>query len=263
MPKEKRLSDLAGAVLLLSLLAPRPATGQWMNYKTPTVPRNADGKVNLSAPAPKTSDGKPDIEGVWQVPVPPLLLANLAKDIKAGELSMTPWAEALYKQRRATESKDDPHHSCIVGGVPRTYLPPYPFKIVNHPGVVIILFEAMQTYRQIFTDGRALPNDPNPTWLGYSVGRWEGDTFVAETTGFKDAGWLDTDGHPLSDGLRVTERFRRRDFGHLDVEVTINDPKAYTKPWTVNLPLTYQPDTEIIEFICNENNRDLPHLVGK
>jgi hypothetical protein len=238
-----------------------PSSAQWLTGAR-GVPRAADGKIALSAPAPKTADGKPDIRGTWQIPPPPQYLQNLAKDLKPGELEMTPWAQPIYNQRRATESKDDPHHSCIVSGVPRSWLPPYPAKIFNTPDEVVILFEAVQTWRQVFTDGRALPKDPNPTWMGYSIGQWDGDTFVIETTGFKDKGWLDVDGHPLSDQLRVTERLRRKDFGHLDVQVTIDDPKAYKQPWTVALPMVYQ-DSELLEFICAENNRDLQHIVGK
>ena len=222
-----------------------------------------DGKPNLSAPAPKTADGKPDITGLWQPPPPPAYLENIAKDLKPGELTMQPWAEALYKQRRETESKDDPSGSCIPGGVPRSYLPPYPFKILSLPGEVIILFEAIHSYRQIFTDGREPPTDPNPTWLGYSVGKWDGDAFEIQTSGFKDKGWLDNNGHPGSDALHVTERLHRKDFGHMDVQVTINDPKAYAMPWTATLPLTLDPDGELLEFICSENEKDVQHLVGK
>jgi hypothetical protein len=131
------------------------------------------------------------------------------------------------------------------------------------PGMVVILYEAVHSFRQIFTDGRPLPKDPNPTWLGYSIGRWDGDTFVVETAGFNDKGWLDNGGHPATDALHVTERFRRRDFGHMEIQFTIDDPKAYTKPWNVTMPLALLPDTELLEYICNENNKDLEHLVGK
>jgi hypothetical protein len=144
-----------------------------------------------------------------------------------------------------------------VGGTPRSDLVPYPFKVLQVPGMVVILYEAVHSYRQIFADGRELPKDPNPTWFGYSVGRWQGDAFVVETSGFNDEGWLDNFGKPSTDQLRVTERFRRKDFGHMDIEITIDDPKAYTKPWTVTLPLILQPDTELLEYICNENNKYL------
>ena len=251
---------LATAALLLSAL---PCLAQWDNHRAAGIPRTPDGKPDLNAAAPKTPDGKTDFSGLWQGPPPPGYLLNIAKDLKPGELVMLPWAQNVYNQRRATEGKDDPHGYCIPSGVPRSYTPPYPFKIVTTPKLVIVLFEAVQGYRQIFVDDRSLPRDPNPTWTGYSVGRWEGDTFVVETSGFKEGAWLDNEGHPGSDALHVTERFHRKNFGHMDVKVTINDPKAYAKPWTVTLPFSLFPDDEIIEYVCNENNRDLPHLVGK
>jgi hypothetical protein len=151
----------------------------------------------------------------------------------------------------------------MVGGVPRSTAVPYPFKILNTTGMVVILYEAVHSYFQIFTDGRELPKDPNPQWFGYSVGRWQDDAFVVESAGFIDNVWLDNNGHPATENLRVTERFRRKDFGHMTVEVTINDPKSYTKPWTVTLPLLYQADSELLEYMCNENNKDIEHLVGK
>lgn len=259
----RNLARVCATAALFLLMFALPSSAQWQNYRASGIPRTPDGKPDLNAPAPKTADGKTDIGGVWQMPPPPVYLSNLTRDLKSGELVMLPWAENLYKERRATESKDDPHHFCIPGGVPRSYTPPYPFKIVNTPNLVFILFEAIQSYRQIFLDGRKLAQDADPTWMGYSTGRWEGDTLVVETTGFKEGAWLDTDGHPGSDALHVTERFRRKDFGHMDVQVTIQDPKAYAKPWTVTLPLTLFPDAEVMEYICNENNRALPHLVGK
>jgi hypothetical protein len=237
------------------------ASAQWFNIKTPGIPRLADGKPNLAAPAPKTQDGRPDLSGIW-MPARPYFI-NIATDFKPGDLPFQPWAEALFKQRRATESKEDPTGNCIPGGVPRADSVPYPFKIVPSDKMVVILYEAIHMYRQIFTDGRELPKDPNPTWMGYSVGRWEGDALVVDTAGFKNEGWLDNDGHPASDALHVTERIRRKDFGHLEFQITVDDPKAYTKPWTVTLPLTLMADTELLEYVCNENNKDLQHLVGK
>ena len=161
----------------------------------------------------------------------------------------------LLKQRVANDAKDDPTSNCIVGGVPRNDFVPYPFKIIETPGLVVILYEAIHSYRQIFTDGRPLPKDPNPAWLGYSTGRWQGDVFVVETIGFNDNVWLDNLGTPATEQLRVTERFIRRDFGHMDIEITIDDPKAYTRPWKVVQPLEFSADNELIEYICNENNR--------
>src|SRR5262247_3365577 len=203
-----------------------------------------DGKPNLSAPAPKTADGKPDLSGLWMPG--PGYVGNIAKDLKPEDVPFQSWAEALFKHRRETNSKDDPTANCIVGGVPRSDLVPYPFKILQVPNMMVILYEAVHSYRQIFTDGRPLPTDPNPQWFGYSIGKWEGDTFVVSSAGFNDNAWLDNNGHPGTESMKVTERFRRKDFGHLDVQVTIDDPKAYTKPWDVTMPLVLQADTEMI-----------------
>ena len=247
-----------GAVLLMTA----SASAQWLKYPTPGIPRTADGKPNLSAPAPKTAEGKPDITGLWLTQG--IYIGDIAKDLKPGEVPFQPWAEELFKHRRETLSKDDPTGRCIPGGVPRSTAVPYPFKILTATnGIVVVLYEAVHAYRQIFTDGRPLPKDPNPNWLGYSVGRWDGDTFVVESAGFNDNVWLDNNGHPATESLRVTERFRRKDFGHMSIDITIDDPKAYTKPWNVTLPLVLQPDTEMLEYICPENEKDVPHLVGK
>jgi hypothetical protein len=247
------LAGLCGATAL--------ASAQWLNVPSPGIPRLPDGKPDLSAPAPKTPDGKIDITGIWRPTTKQFI--DIASGLKPGAVPFQPWAEVLFQQRRANESKDDPTGNCIPGGVPRADAVPYPYKIVRADKMILILYEAVHSYRQIFTDGRALPKDPNPTWMGYSVGRWEGDDFVAETTGFNDHGWLDNDGKPASDALHVTERFHRKDFGHMDIQITIDDPKAYAKPWTVTEPLKLLADTELLEYVCNENNKDLQHLVGK
>ena len=247
------------AVSLLLLLV--PGTGQWLDHPTKGIPRTADGKPNLSAPAPKTTDGKPDISGLWQPPAGSV--ANIARNMKPEDVPYQPWAADLFRHRQETLSKDDPTGFCIPGGVPRSDLVGYPFKILQQPGLVLILYEAVHSFRQIFLDGRPLPQDPNPAWMGYSIARWEGDSLVVETAGFNDNVWLDNGGKPATESLRVTERFRRKDFGHMDVEITINDPKAYTKPWTVSLALTLQPDTDLLEYVCSENNKDIEHLVGK
>jgi hypothetical protein len=245
------------AVCALSM----PAAAQWLNLPSKGLPRTADGKPNLTAPAPRTADGKPDLSGIWQPPSG--FVFNIATGKKPEDIPLQPWAAALYKQRRENLSIDDPVGHCIMAGVPRADAVPYPFKIANSSGMVVILYEAVHGFRQIFTDGRQLPKDPNPTWMGYSVGHWDGDTFVAETTGFNDKGWLDNDGRPSTEALHVTERFKRKDVGHMDLEITIDDPKAYTKPWVVNEAFKLLPDTELLEYVCNENNKDLEHLVGK
>jgi hypothetical protein len=249
------------AAALAAFMTAPSASAQWLKQPTPGMPRTADGKPKLDAPAPRTADGKMDPSGLWLTQG--IYIGDIAKDLKPGEVPFQPWAETLYKHRRDTLSREDPTGHCIPGGVPRSDAVPYPFKILATPGIVVVLYEAVHAYRQIFTDGRTLPKDPNPNWLGYSVGRWEGDVFVVESAGFNDNAWLDNNGHPGTESLRVTERFRRKDFGHMAIEVTIDDPKAYTKPWTVTLPLVLQPDTELLEYICPENEKDLQHLVGK
>jgi hypothetical protein len=237
------------------------ATAQWLTFPTPGVPRTPDGKPNLSAPAPRSADGKPDFSGVWSPKFG--YTGNIAKDLKPGEVSFQPWAEALFKHRVETEGREDPQAYCVLSGVPREHVVPYPFKILNTRGEIIILYEALHSYRQIYMDGRPLPKDPNPTWMGYSIGRWEGDTLVVDSRGFVDNNWLDNSGHPGTEALRLHEEFRRPDFGHIYLKMTIDDPKAYKKPWTVNLEFTADPDTDLIEYVCSENEKDLKHLVGK
>ena len=248
---------IAAVVLLFAVT---PVSAQWLRYPTAGIPRTADGKPDLIAPPPKTADGHIDITGLWRPAA--TLVADIAARLPPGSVPFQPWAEELYKQRRANNSKDDPTTNCIVGGVPRSDLVPYPFKILQVPGAIVILYEAVHSYRQIFTDGRALPDDPNPAWFGYSVGRWNSDAFVVESTGFNDNVWIDNNGKPATSALRVTERFRRKDFGHMDVEITIDDPKAYTRPWTVTLPLVLVADSELLEYICNENNKYF-EIIGK
>jgi hypothetical protein len=249
----------ACALLVLALAAPLAA--QWIDYPKPVIPRLPDGRPNLTAPAPRTPDGKPDLSGIWETS--PGYTGNIARDLKNGEVQFQPWAETLYKHRVETMSREDPQARCVLSGVPRENVVPYPFKIFNTNGEIVILYEALHSYRQIFMDGRPLPKNPNPTWMGYSVGHWDGDTLVIESSGFVDNNWLDNNGHPGTEALRLTERFRRRDFGHIDAAITVDDPKAYKKPWTVNLKFNLNPDTELIEYVCDENEKDVNHLVGK
>ncbi|HKE85690.1 MAG TPA: hypothetical protein VKB50_18140 [Vicinamibacterales bacterium] len=239
--------------IALACLATAVPAAQWLRQPTPGIPRTTDGKPDLSAPVPRTPEGKPDLSGLWQPAA--MLIGDLAANLPRGSVPFQPWAEKLYNERRANNNRDDPTANCIVGGVPRSDAVPYPFKVLHMGDLVVILYEAVHSYRQIFADGRSLPTDPNPTWFGYSVGRWDKDTFVVETAGFNDKGWLDNFGKPATERLRVTERFVRKDFGHMDVLITIDDPGAYTKPWDVTLPLVLRPDTELLEYICNENNR--------
>jgi hypothetical protein len=246
---------------LLLLAAASTLSAQWLGIPTKGIPRLPNGKANLDAPAPKLPDGKIDISGLWQPNG--IYIGNIAKDLKPSDVPLQPWAADLYKHRQDTLSKEDPTGWCVPGGVPRSNAVPYPFKIFHTPGITLILYEAVHWYRQIFTDGRALPKDPNPAWMGYSIGRWEGDAFVVESSGFNDNVWLDNGGHPATENMRVTERFRRKDFGHMNIDITIDDPKAYTRPWNLTLPLIYAPDNELIEYVCVENEKDLQHLVGK
>ena len=228
---------------------------QWLKVPTPGIPRLPNGRADLAAPAPRSADGRPSLAGLWK-PAPSRLIGDIAAGLAKGEsIPYQPWAEAVTKERAANLAKDDPTANCIVGGVPRSDFVPYPFKILEMPGMVVILYEAIHSYRQIFTDGRALPKDPSPAWFGYSVGKWDGDAFVVNSLGFNDNVWLDNAGRPAGESLRVTERFIRRDFGHMDIEITIDDPKTYTRPWNVTERLLYIPDTDIIEYMCTENNR--------
>ncbi|HEV2202612.1 MAG TPA: hypothetical protein VGR73_22565 [Bryobacteraceae bacterium] len=235
-----------------------PLAAQWINFPTPGMPRTADGKPNLSAPAPRMTDGRPDLSGVWEH----LNSRTTAYYLDGIKIPWQPWAEALFKERTADNQKDNPESRCLPRGVPKADAFDI-HKIVQTPGLVLILYEYGTTFRQIFTDGRELPKDPNPTWMGYSVGRWENDTLVVESNGFNGKAWLSGLGNPTTDALHVTERMRRRDFGHMDIQITIDDPKAYTKPWTAELHPALIPDAELLEFVCNENEKDVRHLVGK
>jgi hypothetical protein len=253
---------MTSRLLALMLAATAVVPAQWVNYSTPGIPRTPDGKPILAAPAPRASDGKPDLSGLWKAPSGKYLL-NLAADLKPQEVPFQPWAAALFKQRQDNLAKDRPTGRCLPHGVPdQMAVPGYPFKIVQTPGLVVILYEEMTHFRQIFLDGRALAKDSNPAWLGYSVGRWEGDTLVADTTGFNDQSWLDDPGHPHTTALHVTERFRRKDLGHMEIQITIDDPEAYTRSWTVTENFDLLPDTDLLENIC-ENEKDFQHLVGK
>lgn len=254
----------ASAAALLLLVA-GTASGQWLGYAAKNIPRHADGTPNLSAPAPRTAAGRPDLSGLWQPAadssdtaggiegiVAPKYQLNVMRDL-AGAVPFQPWAAELFKQRQANKMRDNPMIQCLPAGVPRLDAYIHPYKIVQTPELIVILYESQTLFRQIFTDGRPHPKDAEPSWLGYSVGRWEGDTMVVETIGFNDKTWLDGFGHPHSDAMKLTERFRRHDFGHMDIDITIDDPKAYTKPIRYVQPQLLQPDAELIEYICNEN----------
>jgi hypothetical protein len=257
--KLSRFSRSAIGAAVILLMSAAGLSAQWIRLTLPGIPRTADGKPDLAAPTPKTSEGKPDLTGIWVV-ASGKYLANIAVD--GVEVPFRPEAAALYKKRRETNSLGRPTERCLPHSVPDAALVGYPFKIIQTPAQLVILFEPFIDYRQIFTDGRTLPKDPQPTWMGYSVGKWEENTLVVDSSGFNDQTWLDDGGHPHSDALHVIERFRRIDFGHMELGITIDDPKMYTKPWTVTVPYNLVPDTELIEYVC-ENEKDLVHMVGK
>jgi hypothetical protein len=243
------------------LMVAATAHAQWLTYPTPGIPRLADGKPNLSAPAPRLADGRPDLSGIWQGWGPNGFFFDLAKDLKPSDVPMTPWAAGIQAQRERRDHVDDPLGFCMPPGVPRIDSVDQ-FKIIQTPAETVFLHEAQvgMIFRQIFTDGRPLPPDPEPAWLGYSIGRWDGDTFVVDTIGLRDRGWLDTrKAHPHSDALHVTERFRRLDFGRLELAITIDDPKAYLKPWTATTVLRLLPDTELLESFCDSHQQTLEH----
>jgi hypothetical protein len=244
------------AIILSALTTPLAA--QWVDYPTPGIPRTANGKPNLTAPAPRTADGKPDLSGLWQR-ISLKYERNIAADLKPGEIQ--PWADALVRQRAEDLQKDHMSVQCLPWG-PSYSNSARKAKIVQTSGLILMLDEDL-TYRQIFLDGRTLETDPNPSWMGYSVGRWEEDTLVIDSFGFNDRTWLDRDGHPHTEALRMTERYRRLDFGHMQIEITLNDPKVYARPWTVTLSAELTPDTELLEYVCNESHHSLEHWVGK
>ncbi len=251
------LSGAAALAVLASLLS-TTVEAQWLNYPAPGTPRLPDGKPNLSAPTPRTSDGKPDLSGVWRG-AGPFYRFNIAQDLEPGDVQ--PWAEALFLERVRDSRKDSPLAKCLPVSIPFHNFFDLA-RIVQTPGLVVIIYESPSNpHRTVFIDGRDLPKDPNPTWLGYSIGRWEGDTLVVTTAGFNDKGWLDSAGHPQTESLRITERYRRRDFGHMDFEMTLDDPKVFTRPVTMKRERSLAADTELLEDVC-ENEKDATHMVG-
>jgi hypothetical protein len=255
-------TSLYMAAALLPMLA-ATAAAQWVNIPTKGIPRTPDGKPNLSAPVSRAADGHPDLSGIWE-PSANKYVRNIAADLKPEDVPFQPWAKALFDQRiDGSHSKEDPDANCLPQGVPKISAAPAPWKIVQTPGFIVVVYEAFNLWRQIFLDGRTLTKDLNPTWMGYSTGKWEGDTLVVDSRGFNGKAWLDQLGRPSTDALHVIERFRRKDYGHMDLQITIDDPKAYTRPWTVTEEVHLLPETELLEFICNENNRDVEHLPGK
>ncbi len=287
----------AAAVLIAASV---PLFAQWPNYPTANVPKLPDGKPNLDGPAPRTPDGKPDLSGLWQFVdsnrrvrppgadgvlaataeaksgKPPAVDANgLPRGFRSqfwdigstipGGLPYTPWGAALRKERIENNNKDNPDAHCLPMGLMQFHTHPQPRKMIQTPTEIMIVYEANYGLRDIHMDGRTLPdaNDVEPWWYGYSVGHWEGDTLVVETNGFRDDVWLDVQGSPLTSAGKMIERYRRPNYGHLEIDVTVEDPKAYTKPWTVRINQRIMLNTDLIEFVCNENEKSDAHLVGK
>ncbi len=281
-------------VILGAPLASSRLAAQWLKYPTAGVPRKPDGKVDMSAPPPRLADGKPDFSGIWMtgepnVPRPETLsspkepaspkqppspndkpgdpsnirasrqMANIGVDLPGG-LPYQPWLVPIVKQRTDNLAIDDPHIRCLPDNFLRAYGLPHLLKFVHTPNLLVVLNEMNAGYRQVFTDGRPLPQDPNPSWQGYSSGKWSGDTLVIDTIGIRDDTWIDWNGSVLTEAAKVREQIRRPDFGHLEVQVTVDDPKAYTKPWTVTLHQRIVVDTDLIDEICLENEQSLKHL---
>ena len=265
----KRNAFVALFLGISALLAGSPVFGQWLHYRTPGLPRNPSGEPILNGPAPHWSDGTPDLSGLWQSVQPakrttdasPAFM-NLENALIPGStISMQSSAEAIYRERRRIESAGRPSERCLPHSIPDAMLiPSVPLKIVQTPGLTLLLYEEFARFRQVFTDGRPFPADLNPAWMGSSVGKWEGDTLVVETRGFNDQSWLDDFGHPHTEALKTTERFRRINVGEMEALITIDDPKSYTKPWTVKVGLRLLPDTDLIEDVC-DNERDFAHTI--
>jgi hypothetical protein len=277
-----RVSLNRGVVLALGCVVVTgvvPLVGQYLKYPTANVPRTADGKPNLTAPSPRTPNGRPDFSGLWftddalpckesggpaffecglELPLSRYAI-NLGAGM-AGGLPYQPAAAALVKKRTAENAKDDPHVRCMPDTFLRSYGLPHYQKWIQVPGLLVQLDEMNAMYRQIFTDGRPLPVDPNPAWNGYSSAKWEGDTLVVNSNGFRDDLWIDMAGSFISEAATIRERIRRPDYGHLTIEVTVDDPKVYTKPWTVNLKQRIVLDTDLVDEICLENEKSYARM---
>lgn len=271
-------------ILTVLALAPAFAAAQWLNYRTAGIPRTPDGKPDLSAPAPRAPDRRPDLSGLWQMySAPPEMLArlipgatngageeplsqyfiNILSDFSSPEALLRPDAVEPFRRRSRNFTSESPLSHCLPEGMPMVEMAPAPYKILQTPGLIVMLYERDTTYRQVHTDGRKLPDDPQPSWLGYSVGKWDGDALVVDSVGFNDRGWLDARGHTHSEAMHLTERFHRLDFGHMDVQLTVDDPQTYVRPFTIVLKQHLLPDTDLLESFCAENEKDSLHVVRK
>lgn len=274
------MPNMLGVIGILFAAASICANAQWLNHPDPRTPRTKDGKPNLKAPAPRLN-GKPDLSGLWQAERTPEReytsvlgnefaalqidlhdinkhTMNLFWGMKPADEPLSPEGSAAYKQH-LDNPHTYPHTQCLPDGVPADLFV-MTFKMIQAPREILQLTELSSPTRQIYTDGRPLPKDPQPTWMGYSVGRWEGDTLVVETIGLNDRGWLDAFGHPRSEQMHMTERYHRRDFGHMDLEFTFDDSKYYTRPFGLKASLRLIPDSDLIEYVCTENEKDRAHL---
>ena len=265
---QQRLYLVPAMAALTACLYPAPAAAQWLNHPNPGIPRGADGKPNLTAPAPKMADGKPDLSGVWihqrgqnQPPRDAVGQPGTIFDFmpKGSQIAFQPWAEALYKERARSLGAGRPTEHCLPHGVPDAMMYGGPLKIVQTPTLMIILFEELYHFRQVYLDNRGAPQTALPAWYGYSAGKWDGDTLVVDTTGFSDQSWLDDSGLPHTEALHTTERFHRRDVGHMDATITIDDPKAYTKPFSIDVSFNIAPNVDLLESLC-ENEKDSAHI---
>ena len=263
------MSARMSIVAVAALIAAAPASAQWASTPDDSIPRTAVGKPDLSAPAPNVRR-RPDLSGVWmpdsEPPPPgvhtvegdqpfPRYMINIAADMKPENVPFRPLAAEIFRQRRAAGETVSPMATCKPTGVPWINSMPLPYKIVQTPTLVLILYEADTVFRQIFLDGRKPVEDTVPRWMGYSTGRWDHDELVVDTVGLTAESWLDGLGHPHSERLRVTERFRRPDAGHLEIEITLDDPEAYTRPFSYTVKTTALPDDDLLEYFCTENEK--------
>jgi hypothetical protein len=278
MPRLTARKNLLRSVWIAVFCLPAVGFSQWVHYPTAGVPRKTDGTPDLTATAPRLADGKPDFSGIWHAArrlecTPDMSrfidcnseiggspqARNYGVDVPGG-LPYQPWAAALVKQRTADNGVDDPHVRCLPDNPPRPWTMPHLTKAVHTPQLLVLLYEVNAMYRQIFIDGRPLPKDPNPAWNGYSTARWDGDTLVVETNGFRDNLWIDMGGSPMSDAAKLIERMRRPNYGSLELEITVDDPKVYTRPWTVKMTQKLEVDTELMDEICLENEKSYERL---
>jgi hypothetical protein len=269
-----------GCVLAAVMAAPAVVAGQWFKYPTDGLPRNTDGTLNRSAPVPRLADGRPDLSGLWHAADPNRcrgrggqfiqcgneiggspLAGNLGRNLPGGSLPYKPEVAKLVAARHADDSRDDPHVRCLPDNPPRAWTLPHLTKALHSPKLLVLLYEVNAMYRQIFIDGRPFPQDMNPAWNGYSVGHWEGDTLVVETRGFRDDLWIDTWGSPMSAAGKMTEKIRRPNFGSLEIELTIDDPTNYTRPFTVTLAQDLEPDTELVDEFCLEGENSYARMI--